>query len=70
VSLHLHVELEPWAALHPGLRGGLLRDIAAMTGVRQINDLEVLSLETIKEWCLPAEESLVKPRTHRKRKVE
>jgi hypothetical protein len=65
------VELEAWCGLHPGLREDLLFEIAKLTGVRQVNDMEVLSPQTLAEWMLSDDESLVgKPPVKPKRKVK
>lgn len=70
MSLHFHVELEPWTGLHAGLRSDLLRDIAAHTGVRQVTDMEVLSPQTLAEWMMPDAQSLVGKPVKTKRKVK
>lgn len=70
MSLHLHVELEAWCGLHPGLREDLLLEIAKLTGVRQVNDMEVLSPQTLAEWMLSDDESLVGKPVKPKRKVK
>jgi hypothetical protein len=65
------VELEPWCALHPGLRSDLLHEIAELTGVRQVTDMEVLSPHTLAEWMMTDDQSLVgKPPVKSRRKVK
>ena len=61
---------EPWVLLHPLLRSAVWEAVVSQDGVASLTDLEVLSLETLKEWCLPAEQSLAQTRTGRKRKGE
>lgn len=62
------IRTEPWVLLHPYLRDAVWRAIADLEGVACLDDMEVLSLETLKQWCLPAEQSLAQTRTGRKRK--
>ena len=64
-SRHVHIELEPWVMLHPLLRSAVWRELKAVCGVANINDMEVISLHTFEEWMLPREQSLVK-RTRKK----
>jgi len=66
----LVIRLQAWTLLHPLLRAAVWDELKAVDGVASITDLEVLSLETLKEWCLPAEQSLAQTRTGRKRKSE
>lgn len=67
-SLHWHIEVEPWVLLHPLLRQDVWNAVMRINGIRQLNDMEVLSPQTIEEWTLPREQSLVK--ATRKRKKE
>jgi hypothetical protein len=64
------VQTEPWVLLHPLLRHAVWQAVAGQEGVRSLTDLEVISPETLKDWCLPAEQSLAQTRTRRKRKSE
>lgn len=71
MSAHWHVELEPWVLAHPLLRQDVWDTVAKIPGVRQLNDMEVLSPLTIQEWTLPQEQSMVRaPRPKRTRKKE
>lgn len=60
---------EPWVDGHPLLKHDLWKTVVELDGVAALDDAEVISLHTLEEFLLPAEESLVKPRTSRRRKV-
>ena len=62
------IRTEAWVGLHPYLRNAVWRALADLDGVASVTDMEVFSLETLKQWCLPAEQSLAQTRTGRKRK--
>ena len=64
------VRPEAWVLMHPLLRAAVWSALAEQEGVASLTDMEVLSLETLKEWCLPADQSLAQTRTGRKRKSE
>lgn len=62
------LRVEPWVMSHPLLRHDLWKTVVELDGVAALDDAEVISPNTLAEFLLPAEESLVKPRTTRKRK--
>jgi hypothetical protein len=51
-------------------RSAVFRGVLRVPGVQSVTDLEVISPDTLKEWCLSAEQSLALTRTRRKRKRE
>jgi hypothetical protein len=64
------IRTEPWVLLHPILRQAVWDEVKAVCGIASITDMEVLSEQTIREWCLPADQSLAQTRTRGKRKAE
>jgi hypothetical protein len=58
VSLHWHIEVEPWVLLHPLLRQDVWNAVMHIDGIRQLNDLEVISPQTLEQWMLPRQLSL------------
>lgn len=67
-SAHWHIELEPWVMAHPLLQQDVWDKVKAIPGIRQINDMEVISPQTYEEWMLPREQSLVQPKRNRRGK--